>query len=78
VEDWYSPFDSPLFSKTIIKFSASAFPSRNRQEGEFASEGERVQRDQNTRIVVIDASELGDILVTSNADWRQGVDNPEM
>eukprot|EP01079_Euglenida_sp_SAG-EU17-18_P011913 gene11913-2172_t len=48
--DWYSPEDSPRFTKQLLQFSAKVF---------------------------IDASELGDILMTSGVPARQGVETPQ-
>ena len=47
--DWYSPADSPMFTKNVYTISAKIF---------------------------IEATELGDILVTSGAPYAQGMEVP--
>ena len=85
VDDWYSPLNSPLFTKTILTMTSQTLPftrAEREERGERKERGKEIPEEreggERSGLVVIDGSELGDVLVTSRAEWVQGVDTPDM
>ncbi len=79
LKDWYSPKDSEYFTKEILYIScpeSTANASSSSQMSQDFPKSKAPVSSTNAFCVFVDATELGDVLVLSDAAWTQGVETP--